>query len=69
MSDKNLRHESDYWDDFYARWEIDIPSQFCVMLATEEGLEVNVLGLSLGVDPLDFALKLPGVGRLEPAKD
>ena len=40
-----------------------------VMLATEEGLEVNVLGLSLGVDPLDFALKLPGVGRLEPAKD
>ncbi len=35
MSDKNLRHESDYWDDFYAHWEIDIPSQFCVMLATE----------------------------------
>ena len=33
-------------------------------LATEEGLEVNVLGLSAGVDPLDGAIKLPGIGRL-----
>ena len=31
-----------------------------------EGLEVNVLGLTFGVDPLDFALKLPGIGRLGP---
>ena len=35
-----------------------------VMLAFEEGLEVNLLGLTLGVDPLDLAFKLPGVGRL-----
>ncbi len=33
-------------------------------LATEEGLEVNVLGLSAGIDPLDGAIKLPGIGRL-----
>jgi hypothetical protein len=32
-------------------------------LARDEGLEVNVLGLIFGVDPLDFALKLPGIGR------
>ena len=32
-------------------------------LARDEGLEVNVLGLTFGVDPLDFALKLPGLGR------
>jgi hypothetical protein len=32
-------------------------------LARDEGLEVNVLGLTFGVDPLDFALKLPGIGR------
>jgi hypothetical protein len=32
-------------------------------LARDEGLEVNLLGLTFGVDPLDFALKLPGVGR------
>ena len=29
-----------------------------------EGLEINVLGLSLGVDPFSPALKLPFVGRL-----
>ena len=35
-----------------------------VMLAREEGLEVNLLGLTFGVDPLDLAVKLPGIGRL-----
>jgi hypothetical protein len=30
----------------------------------EEGLELNVLGLTFGVDPLDLALKLPMAGRL-----
>lgn len=34
--------------------------------ALEEGLEVNLAGLTLGVDPLDLTLKLPGVGRLGP---
>jgi len=35
-----------------------------VMIAVEEGLEVNVLGLTFGIDPGDLAIKLPGVGRL-----
>jgi hypothetical protein len=35
-----------------------------VLLAWEEGLEVNVLGLAFGVDWNRPALKLPGVGRL-----
>jgi hypothetical protein len=30
----------------------------------EEGVEVNLLGLTFGVDPNDVALKLPLVGRL-----
>jgi hypothetical protein len=29
-----------------------------------EGLEFNLLGLRIGIDPLGLALKLPGVGRL-----
>jgi hypothetical protein len=29
-----------------------------------EGLEINLLGLTIGIDPLGLALKLPGVGRL-----
>ena len=39
-----------------------------VMAAREEGLEVNVLGLSFGIDPLTPALKLPGIGRIGMSK-
>lgn len=40
-----------------------------IMLALEEGVELNFLGLSFGVDIMRPALKLPGVGRLGmPAK-
>jgi hypothetical protein len=34
------------------------------MLAVREGLEVNLLGLSFGVDPVRPALKVPALGRL-----
>jgi Protein of unknown function (DUF3750) len=33
-------------------------------LGRAEGLELNLLGLTLGIDPLDVAIKLPGVGRI-----
>ena len=39
-----------------------------VLASGIEGLEINVLGLSLGVDPFSPALKLPFVGRLGPAR-
>ncbi len=35
-----------------------------VLAAVEEGLEINVLGLTFGVDFTRPALKLPGLGRL-----
>ena len=35
-----------------------------VTLGLEEGIEMNVLGLSLGVDVLNPALRLPGLGRI-----
>jgi hypothetical protein len=35
-----------------------------LLAAAEEGLEVNVLGLTFGVDPGDLALKLPLVGSI-----
>lgn len=35
-----------------------------VMAALKEGIEVNILGLVLGVDLQPPALKLPGIGRL-----
>lgn len=40
-----------------------------VMAAVEEGVEVNLLGLTFGLDPKDLALKLPGVGRLSPVSN
>ncbi len=38
-----------------------------VLIGMEEGLEVNLLGLTFGVDPLAPALKLPLAGRLGPS--
>lgn len=35
-----------------------------ILVGWEEGLEVNALGLTFGLDVKDPALKLPGVGRL-----
>lgn len=35
-----------------------------VLVAAEEGVEINVLGLSLGVDLAAPALRLPGLGRV-----
>jgi hypothetical protein len=37
-----------------------------LLVGAEEGIEVNLLGLTFGVDPLDLALKLPGFGRISP---
>jgi hypothetical protein len=37
-----------------------------VAAGIEEGLEVNVLGLTFGVDPKSLSLKLPLVGRVGP---
>ncbi len=35
-----------------------------LLVGIEEGFEVNLLGLSFGIDPLDLALRLPGIGRI-----
>ena len=37
-----------------------------LLAGVEEGIEVNVVGLTFGIDPLDFALKLSGIGRIGP---
>lgn len=35
-----------------------------VLVSAAEGLEVNLLGLSVGVDPGELALRLPGIGKV-----
>ena len=40
-----------------------------LLASIEEGLEVHLLGLTFGIDPLDLAVKIPGLGRLpSPAR-
>jgi hypothetical protein len=35
-----------------------------ILVGLEEGIEVNILTLTIGIDPLRLALKLPGIGRV-----
>jgi uncharacterized protein DUF3750 len=39
-----------------------------LLVAADEGIELNVLGLNVGVDAAKPALKLPGIGRLGLAR-
>jgi hypothetical protein len=39
-----------------------------VLVGPHEGVEINVLALTVGLDPLGLALNLPGIGRIGKAK-
>ena len=45
-------------------WQVSLFGLAGVMIAANEGLEFNVLGLTFGVDVTEPALKLPGLGRI-----
>ncbi|MEQ8666394.1 MAG: DUF3750 domain-containing protein [Rhodospirillales bacterium] len=47
-------------------YQVSLAGLLGVMVAAEEGLEINILGLTFGIDPLDLAVKLPGIGRIGP---
>jgi hypothetical protein len=47
-------------------YQVSLFGVFGLLVGLEEGLEINLLGLSFGIDPNDLALKLPGLGRLGP---
>jgi hypothetical protein len=47
-------------------FQVSIVGLAGLMLAFEEGLEVNLLGLTFGLDVNPPALKLPGIGRIGP---
>jgi hypothetical protein len=40
-----------------------------VLVGVEEGVELNLLGLTFGLDPKSLSVKLPVVGRLGPGGD
>lgn len=35
-----------------------------LLIAAEEGFEINLFGLGFGIDPKDLSLRLPGLGKL-----
>jgi hypothetical protein len=45
-------------------WQISLFGLLGLGLAWEEGIEFNLLGLSVGIDVNDLALRLPGLGRV-----
>ena len=45
-------------------WQINAFGLLGLLAALEEGLEINVLGLTFGIDPADWALELPLAGTL-----
>jgi Protein of unknown function (DUF3750) len=47
-------------------YQLSVLGLLGLSIARQEGLEINLLGLTFGVDPLGFAVKLPGIGRLGP---
>ena len=49
-------------------YQVSLLGLLGLTLGVEEGLEINVLGLSFGLDPLGLAIKLPGIGRLGPER-
>ena len=44
--------------------QLSIAGLLGVIVSLEEGLEMNLLGLTAGIDLSPFAIKLPGIGRL-----
>jgi hypothetical protein len=47
-----------------AGYQISLGGYFGLLAGIREGLELNVLGLSFGVNPLALGIKLPGIGEL-----
>jgi hypothetical protein len=47
-------------------WQFSLFGLLGATVALEEGVEVNLLGLSAGLNPLDLEVRLPGLGILRP---
>ncbi len=45
-------------------YQVSLFGALGLLVAVEEGFEFNLLGLGFGADPLDLALRLPGLGRI-----
>ena len=44
--------------------QVSLAGLLGLMVGKEEGVEINLLGLTFGIDPLDLTVKLPMAGRI-----
>lgn len=49
-------------------WQLSLYGLLGVAVGRSEGIELNLLGLNAGFDVDDFALRLPGLGRIGPGR-
>lgn len=47
-----------------AGYQVSFGGYFGLLAGVREGVELNVLGLSFGINPLALGIKLPGIGEL-----
>jgi hypothetical protein len=45
-------------------YQFSLYGYFGIMASIREGVELNILGLNIGIDPLALAVKLPGIGLI-----
>jgi hypothetical protein len=45
-------------------WQFSVCGLFGLLIGWKEGIELNVLALTVGIDPMGLALNLPGIGRV-----
>jgi hypothetical protein len=47
-------------------WQVSLGGLLGAAVGIEEGVELHLLGGTLGIDPLDLAIEVPGIGVLSP---
>jgi hypothetical protein len=48
--------------------QVSLSGMLGVLVGLQEGIEINILALTIGLDPLGLAIHLPGIGRLGKAR-
>jgi hypothetical protein len=48
--------------------QLSVSGLLGLLIGPQEGLEINVLALTIGLDPLGLAINLPGIGRIGRAR-
>ena len=67
MKFKDKKAEQDYWNDFYSKSFIDVPSQFCVSITSDHPKKKTIVefGSGAGRD----SLYLASIGYIAVAMD